>query len=280
MYKRKDFCEREIVLNRRLCDGMYEGVLPIVRSKDGLRIGGEGEPVEYTVKMTEFPQSALMSNMLKKGKVGKELVGEIAHIIADFHAKAERGRKINEGGSLVTIKFNCHENYRQTEKFVGDIIPKVKRDFVIQKMDKFMSDRSSLFKSRVRNGKIRDCHGDVRPGNIFIHKGKIYIFDCIEFNTRFRYGDVASEVAFMCVDLDFNGRRDLSAHFRDEYIRKSGDEDLLALFPFYCCYRADVGIKTSALKSEDQGVPIKERHQAREMSRRYSVLSLKYARQL
>jgi len=101
LYKRKDFCEREIVLNRRLCDGMYEGVLPIVRSKDGLRIGGEGEPVEYTVKMTEFPQSALMSNMLKKGKVGKELVGEIAHIIADFHAKAERGRKIMRADHLL-----------------------------------------------------------------------------------------------------------------------------------------------------------------------------------
>ena len=65
-----------------------------------------------------------------------------------------------------------------------------------------MENNKSLFENRIKNGKIRDCHGDLHSGNIFITE-KICIFDAIEFNDRFRYSDVASDVAFLAMDLDF-----------------------------------------------------------------------------
>ena len=51
------------------------------------------------------------------------------------------------------------------------------------------------------DGRIRDCHGDLRAESVCVTDG-LCIFDCIEFNDRFRYGDVAAEVAFLAMDLD------------------------------------------------------------------------------
>ena len=78
--------------------------------------------------------------------------------------------------------------------------------------DNFLKENRNLFYKRMQDGRIRDCHGDVHAQHICFHEG-IQIFDCIEFNDRFRYCDVASEVAFLAMDLDFLGRSDLSRMF-------------------------------------------------------------------
>ena len=58
--KRRFFCEKELQLNRRLCPDIYLSVVPINKS-DVIKLNGEGETVEYAVKMKRLPQDRIMT---------------------------------------------------------------------------------------------------------------------------------------------------------------------------------------------------------------------------
>ena len=85
--KRRFFCERELQLNKRLCEELYLEVVPINKS-DVIKIKGEGETVEYAVKMRRMPQERMLSKLFERNEVDDNLIDRIARIIADFHSKA------------------------------------------------------------------------------------------------------------------------------------------------------------------------------------------------
>ncbi|MEJ2272136.1 MAG: hypothetical protein P8X91_06600, partial [Candidatus Bathyarchaeota archaeon] len=111
--KRHFFCEKELELNKRLCEDMYLEVVSINKSKI-IRINGEGIPIEYAVKMKRIPEEKIMTQLLEKRKIGKKIIDKIAKIIAEFHKKARTSKKISEFGSLPMIENNWKENFDQT----------------------------------------------------------------------------------------------------------------------------------------------------------------------
>jgi aminoglycoside phosphotransferase family enzyme len=274
--KRRFFCEKELELNRRLCEGMYLEVVPINRS-NAIKIKGEGETVEYAVKMKRMPQQRMMSRLLEENKVDDRLVGRIAKIIADFHSKAETNRRISEFGSLALIETNWKENFEQTEEFVGKTLSTEDFKLIHERISDFMKRNVPLFKKRMTEGRVRDCHGDIHSGNIFVTDG-IYIFDAIEFNERFRYSDVASDIAFLAMDLDFKERTDLSDFFVERYIKYSGDQELTKLLPFYKCYRAYVRGKVTSFKLKDPNVGREEKSAAIKEAKAYFKIASTYAK--
>jgi aminoglycoside phosphotransferase family enzyme len=274
--KRRFFCEKELQLNRRLCGDMYLEVVPINRS-DVIKIKGEGEAVEYAVKMKRMPQERMMNKLLEENKVDSKLVDRIAKIIADFHSKAETSRRISEFGSLAIIETNWKENFEQTREFAGKTISLKNFRLIRERIDDFTERNVSLFEKRVAEGRVRDCHGDIHSGNIFV-TDRVYIFDAIEFNERFRYSDVASDVAFLAMDLDFKGRIDLSKFFVKRYIKYAGDQELMKLIPFYKCYRAYVRGKVISFKLKDPNVGSEEKNAAMKEAKAYFKLASTYAK--
>ena len=274
--KRRFFCEKELELNRRLCGDMYLEVVPINRSKV-IKIKGEGETVEYAVKMKRIPQEKMLSRLLEENKVDEKLVGRIAKIIADFHSKAETNKRISEFGSLAIIETNWKENFEQTEEFVGKSISLKDFKQIQERVEDFLKRNTSLFEKRIADGRVRDCHGDIHSGNIFV-ADRVYIFDAIEFNERFRYSDVASDVAFLAMDLDFKERTDLSNFFIENYVKYSGDRELTELLPFYKCYRAYVRGKVVSFKLKDPNVSVKEKKAAMKEAKAYFKLASAYAK--
>ena len=274
--KRRFFCEKELELNRRLCGDMYLEVVPINRS-NAIKIKGEGETVEYAVKMKRMPQERMMSKLLAENKVDDRLVDRIARIIADFHSKAETNRRISEFGSLAVIETNWKENFEQTEEFVGKTISMKDFKLIREGIEDFMKRNVSLFEKRTAEGRVRDCHGDTHSGNIFVTDG-IYIFDAIEFNERFRYSDVAADVAFLAMDLDFRERPDLSNFFVRRYVEYSGDQELTKLLPFYKCYRAYVRGKVTSFKLKDPSVSSEEKNAAKKEAKAYFELATTHAK--
>jgi len=274
--KRRFFCEKELQLNRRLCGDMYLEVVPINRS-EVIKIKGEGEAVEYAVKMKRMPQERMMNKLLEENKVDSKLVDRIAKIIADFHSKAETSRRISEFGSLAIIETNWKENFEQTQEFAGKTISLKNFRLIRERIDDFTERNVSLFEKRVAEGRVRDCHGDIHSGNIFV-TDRIYIFDAIEFNERFRYSDVASDIAFLAMDLDFKGRTDLSNFWVKRYIKYSGDQELTKLLPFYKCYRAYVRGKVISFKLKDPNVGIEEKSAAMKEAKAYFKLASTYAK--
>ena len=275
--KRRVFCEKELELNKRLCGDMYLEVVSVNRS-DRIKLCGEGEVVEYALKMKRIPEERIMTKLLEENKVDKNLVDKMAKIIADFHAKAKTGTKISEFGTLPMIQTNWTENFEQTKEFIGKTISEKTYRLIQQKVTDFMKTKFDLFAKRVAENKIKECHGDIHSGNIFI-ADKIYIFDAIEFNDRFRHCDIASEIAFLAMDLDYKNREDLASFFVEKYVKYSGDQELLKVLDFYKCYRAYVRGKVTSFKLNDSNVNEQEKTNAINEAKAYFDLAARYAEQ-
>ena len=278
--KRKYYCEEELRLNRRLAPDAYLAVMPICEEPSGrLRLGGKDRIVEYAVKMIRLPQDRMLKVLLSQGKAGLPEIEAIARKVAEFHALAATGGKIDEMGSIETIRFNCEENFEQTKKYVGATLSAEKYAFIGDYVRTFIEKERPLFESRISGHRIRDCHGDLHLEHICLTDG-IVIFDCIEFNERFRYSDTASEVAFLSMDLDFNGYPDDARAFADDYIRFSKDGQMQSLLNFYRCYRAYVRGKVISFRLDEAALSESERSEIVAAGSRYFDLAFSYAARL
>ena len=273
--KRHFFCHQELELNRRLCPGAYLAVVPIVEEKGGLRIEGRGKAIEYAVKMKQLPQDRMMDVLLPRGQVTPEMVARVAEKLVGFHQKAETNRKIAAFGKLDVIRQNTDENFGQTEKYIGTSITAEEYQHIKNYTDNFIDSNASLFDKRVREGRIRDCHGDLHVAHVCF-TDDICIYDCIEFNDRFRYSDVASDIAFLAMDLDRYQQAGLSRHLVNTYVGLGHDEELLKLLNFYKCYRAYVRGKVESFKLDDPYIPEEEKAKVLTAAQSYFQLAESY----
>jgi aminoglycoside phosphotransferase family enzyme len=277
--KRHFYCRKEVELNRRLCPDAYLGVVVITGQGGRLSIDGQGRPLEYAVKMRRLPQEAMLNARLARDEVTPEMLAAVAAKLADFHRRAEANAEISAFGDLGIIRQNTMENFEQTDKYIGTTISPERYQRLKAYTEDFLGQNASLFRRRASEGKIRDCHGDLHAAHICFWKG-ICIYDCIEFNDRFRYGDVASEVAFLAMDLDHYGRADLSRHFVNAYISASGDRELETLLDFYRCYRAYVRGKVEGFKLDDPHIDGTEKEKILVIARDYFELADSYIMQV
>jgi len=273
--KRQFYCHREVELNRRLCPDTYLGVVPINKSKNDIRIEGKGSIIEYAVKIRHLPRESMLDTLLATNRVTPEMITGVARKMAEFHLKAETNASISSFGDLDIIITNTEENFSQTVKYIGNTITQKGYRRIKDYTNGFIENNAYIFRERIINGKIRDCHGDLHAAHICF-SDDICIYDCIEFNDRFRYCDVASEIAFLAMDLDNYGRTDLSASFVDAYASLSGDEGLLKLLDFYKCYRAYVRGKVESFKLDDPYVPDEEKERTSVKAKEYFELAESY----
>ncbi len=276
--KRHYYCQKELELNRRLCPEIYIEVLPIKKATI-IKIDGSGKTVEYALKMKRLPQERIMTVLLQQGKIDKKTIEDLAKIVANFHSKAQTNAEISHFGSLNIIKTNWDENFSQTTKYIGQTISKEDYDYTQARINSFIDQSKPLFESRIEGKHVRDCHGDLHSGNIFITE-KICIFDAIEFNDRFRFSDVAADVAFLAMDLDFQKRSDLSEYFIQQYLTYSKDEQLTQLLAFYKCYRAYVRGKVVSFRLDDSRIDPAEKADAIHEASAYFRLATEYAKLL
>jgi len=280
--RRKLFCEEEVRLNRRLSPDVYLGVVPITDTGGALSFGeaggpgGNGKTLDYAVRMKKLDRDMMMDRLVMQGKLGAKDMAAIAGIVADFHAKADVAGGEFGSRALVSSQIADLANHRGAIEKACRLGKWV--DEILSRSERFLKSNEALLKRRVAQGHIRDCHGDLHTRNVFFQGGKdgIKITDCIEFSKDFRCIDVASDIAFMAMDLDYLGREDLSKEFVDAYSARSNDEELEALLPLYKCYRANVRAKIAAIEWSMGG----ELEEDRQRIDRYTLLAAKYARGL
>lgn len=274
--KRRFYCEEELRLNRRCAPRVYLKVEAITRAPVGFLLGGDGEVVDYAVKMRRLDEKNCLRRMLEAGTVTEELIGRLAVSIAEFHKRAETNGRIGEFGSLDILKKNTLENFDQTEQFIGRAISPGLFKRIKGYTGSFLEANERLFLRRVEEGFIRDCHGDIHSEHVFADGG-IEIIDCIEFNERFRFSDVVADIAFLSMDLDFHNRKELSEKLDSAYFKATGDREGRALLDFYRCYRAYVRGKVEAFKASEEEVEDAARCEARLSSIYHFHLSGRYA---
>jgi len=275
--KRKYFCDQEVVLNRRLAPKIYLGVVAITDDRGRVALNGRGETVEYAVKMKQIPEELLMDKLLERGLVTREMIKDVAERLVLFYGAAETSESIGSFARPERVKQDTDENFEQTERYVGSTITREVYETIRERTNDFLMRQREIFERRISSGKIRDCHGDLRLEHIFWGE-EIAIVDCIEFNQRFRYTDVAADIAFLLMDLDYHGRKDLADHLIDCYIKKSGDEDLFRVLHFYKCYRAYVRGKVESFRLDDPSMGEEDKEAGGERARSYFDLAYQYTK--
>jgi aminoglycoside phosphotransferase family enzyme/predicted kinase len=277
--KRRHFCEEEVRLNRRLAPSVYLGVVPITRTADGAKFEGDGEAIEWAVKMQRLPDDASLLARLERDELAPEPLAKLAERIAEFHKHAESGPRIAESGRFEVVARNARENFEQSESHVGVIVSREVFDRLRELTESTLNRLRPLIESRAARGVPRDTHGDLRLDHVYHFPDRappddLIAIDCIEFAERFRHADPIADAAFLAMDLAFRRRRDLADAFTANYLRASGDREGEALFPFYVAYRTVVRAKVGGMKATEKEIPQEERDRAAAKARAHWLLAL------
>jgi hypothetical protein len=273
--KRLRACEAEVELNRRLSPDVYLGVVPISRGADGLhRIGEGGEVVEHAVHMRRLPDEERADLLLDRGALGPDEIDRIATAIARFHATCRADAETARFGTPEAIGVNVVENFTQTRAVLDHYLTEAEAKEIEAWQLGVLSNEKDVFAARIAAGAVRDGHGDLRLEHCYLRGAGVTILDCIEFNDRFRYADVACDLAFLTMDLAHHRRVDLAELLLAAYARESNDFDLYSVVDFYESYRAYVRAKIATFLAENQAAPHDLRARAAEEARRHFLLAL------
>jgi aminoglycoside phosphotransferase family enzyme/predicted kinase len=246
--RRRYFLHEELRLNRRLAPSLYLGVLPISYGAGGWTLGSDAEPVEYALVMRRLPERRMLPFLLERGLVTPPMMRALAQTLASFHAAAATGKEITASGRPQAIQEVWAENLADIHPFLGPLLDRETFE-AWQDFGQFsLARHGDLFVRRLHEGRVREVHGDLHCEHICFAPEGIQIFDCIEFSGRLRCCDVASEVAFLLMDLELRGADRPAREFLDRYLELTGDLELPALLPFYKCYRALVRGKVETLR--------------------------------
>jgi uncharacterized protein len=211
--KRRRFLQEELRLNRRLAPSIYLAVMPITFDSMGWQLGGRGKPMEYALVMRCLPESRMLPALLDSGQVTEEMMHSLAEVLGDFHSHAEPLAGCEASRHLANVEREWNNNLADLAPLAGRFMDAegLKRldDFGAN----FINWNAELFRRRAPQRWIRDVHGDLHCEHVCFAPEGIQIYDCIEFDARLRRGDLASEVAFLLMDLEVHGGGVLRARF-------------------------------------------------------------------
>jgi aminoglycoside phosphotransferase family enzyme/predicted kinase len=279
LQKRRHFCEEEVRLNRRLAPQVYLGVVSVARTAKGLQFEGDGEVVEWAVKMQRLPDEATLRQRLRSDEVGVELVEQLARRIAAFHRRAEANERMAAFGRFDMVARLVRDVFTQAAPQVGTTVSRAVFDRVGALAQESLLRFRPLIEARAGRGMTRDCHGDLRLDHVYFFPDRpppadLAIIDCIEFNERFRFIDPVMDMAFAAMDLAFGGRRDLARAFANAYFHDFADAEGRLLLLLYTAYRATVRGMVEGLLQAEPEVPTAEHATALARARAYWLLAL------
>jgi len=256
---RQQACADEVRLNRRLAAEFYLGVVAITGSPDAPRINEpgvnlQGMPIEYAVKMRQFPVDGTLDRLDERGILDIAQIDLLAARLARFHLEeCESVPEDSAWGEPENIARPVAENFELLAERCNDHAERQRLAALQNWSDAEYIRLTALMHERKRKGMVRECHGDLHLGNLAWVDGQIVIFDCIEFDPALRWIDVISEVAFCFMDLLHRRHNGLAMRFLNAWLETSGDYEGVALLRYYTVYRAMVRAKVAVLRTEQSG---------------------------
>ncbi len=248
------------------------------------------EVLDHVVWMRALPARGMAAQALAEGRIGRALLAELAASLAAFHAAVPAEPPGAAGTDLPSLCARWDHVLADCRPMIGDLLAAEDHDLLADFGATFVWRHASLLEARVAAGRIREGHGDLHTGNLCLLDADLppvdgapavprglWAFDCLEFSRALRVNDVASEVAFLAMDLEARGRRDLAGDFVDAYVDASGDRDLRLLLPFYGCHRATIRGMVCGLAAAEDEVPAQERAAAREGAIEHFSLAQRHA---
>ncbi len=251
---RKQYCDEEIRLNRRSAPALYLDVVPVVRTQAGVQLGGEGDVLDYAVRMRRFEDDARLDHVARAGRLDSAKIDRLAASIATFHAGCDPVAMDSVFGTAASIREWMRNTAAQLQARV-DKEPALAGERerlarVLRWSEAEFARREPVFAARRSAGFVRECHGDLHLANVALIDGAPVAFDCIEFNPGLRFIDVMSDVAFTWMDLVDHELLHEAARFLNAYLEVTGDYAGLATLRFYAVYRALVRALVAAIRGD------------------------------
>lgn len=312
LYKRFQACFAEVQLNRRLAPDVYVGVVPVAMQRATRRVTVRcddfwtpeksasldywlndeyGEIVEWAVHMVRLPDDHTLLHLLREQRLTRGHLAQVAQMLVDFHADARRSEKIDAFGCEGVIRANIDQNFEQTAAHAGVTVSEQVYSRVKALTYAQLDELKPAIAARVASGYTCDSHGDLRLEHVYVDPSasaaaamdadtshKFVVLDCIEFNEQFRFGDPLSDVAFLVMDVWYEGRPDLARYLQHQYLRRAVQDtsENAALFTFYAAYRAVVRAKVGGFRVFDPSLSAAEREVEIQRARSYWLVALSF----
>jgi aminoglycoside phosphotransferase family enzyme/predicted kinase len=266
---REKACQREVRLNRRLAPQVYLGVVPIGAGPSGLTFHPDGPALEYAVRMRRLPADRMLDHLVRTGQATAADLERVLDVLLPFYAAAAADPRVSRHATPAAWRKNVRGNLKALRELEGFSAPEQVYRLEAAHLQ-FLRLWPEHFERRIAGGFVRDGHGDLRAEHICLTDPPA-IFDCVEFNDRFRHNDIVDELAFLAMDLEFHGAGELADHLLRRYTERTGDDPGPELWGFYRSYRACVRSKVAALTAAGQPEP--RRHTLMQAATRYLQLA-------
>jgi len=232
---REAACRAELHLNRRLAPDVYLDVAPLVAGSRGLSLGGSGTTVDWLVVMRRLDEGQTLEHQIQGRRIEAWQLDRLAATLVQFYRRAI---------PVLTQPARCLADWHRTISYNRQVLldPRLACPTgLVARIDgvqrKFLANRHTLLTQRVRERRIIDGHGDLRPEHIWLGD-PVKIIDCLEFNPRLRAVDPVDEIAFLDLECERLGAAWVGEHVKRRVFRGLHDGRLEELFLFYRCHRA------------------------------------------
>jgi hypothetical protein len=244
--RRRYSCAEELRLNRRFAPDLYLDTVPIIGPPATATVGGSGKPIEWAVRLRQFDEETRLDRVLDRGALDGPACAELAAELARVQERLEVADEGSQWGTPAAVATAIEETLGHLRRHRADARDRI--DAVGRRMHQRLAASEAAIEGRRRAGRVRQCHGDLHLANLVHHDGRFLAFDAIEFSDTLRWIDVASDLAFLTMDLESRGRPDLAAVVTSGWIEASGDHDALRVLPLYRAYRAVVRAAVAAIR--------------------------------
>ena len=243
---RRRSCEGEVRVSSRFAPELYVAVVPITGSVEAPCVGGEGEPIEYAVKLVQFDEADRLDSRFVAGRLTAADCRALGEAIAAVEECLPAARRGDPWGTADSVFAAAAHNLAAIRTHLPEAAGRV--DSLESWLRRRLDAAAPLLVARQATGRVRECHGDLHLANIVLHDGRMTAFDAIEFSDNLRWIDVANDVAFLVMDLKARGRADLAAEVGNSWVESTGDHGSLAVMPIYEAYRAIVRASIAAIR--------------------------------
>ena len=273
---RRHFCEEELRLNRRCAPALYLEVLPVTGTPEEPALGGRGAPIDWALKMRAFPQSGLWDRLASSGALLPAHIDALVESLGTLHDGAAVAGPTDPCGRAAQVRAPMQDNLIALDTLCRVPAERAELAELTRWEAQAFDALQGVFDQRLRDGWVRECHGDLHLANVTLVDGRTTLFDCLEFSPELRWTDVMSDVAFMAMDLQAHGLARLAHRFVNAFVERSGDRGGLRVLRYYTVHRALVRAKVAALRRDQLGAHASEaeRHDAEMALRRYLDVAL------